>query len=145
MYPPSVPSRDTYRYSSLIDKTYTALGNHTRKFRLFGVVALVLGIVLGLAAYTNLSTDHQQYMRLCIPLDLNKLGSTTHRAFSCLSSQNQPSKTMATMAQATGKLDAFLQAQKTAFLDHLQQAKQGGRSDLSPWTLVVGNEAGGES
>lgn len=97
-------------------------------------------------------------MRLCLPVDLNRISKTGHRAFSCLrgnqtrievhptknkgeykgiSSMNGESSKVSAGEQS-GRLADFLRSQKETFLAELGEGRGEG------WVVAMGNEAGGK-
>jgi hypothetical protein len=149
----TVDRPDTSLYTSLIHRR---IGSHPRIIRHLLVFLFLTSLLLCFSAYTNLVTPEEQSMRVCLPVDLSRLSTTGHRAFSCLKSSvdidnlinNHDNLTGMTektsFASETeggfvpGKLAEFLEAQKARFLDDLRRGKRGG------WTIAMGNEAGGE-
>ncbi|KAL7425171.1 Exopolyphosphatase [Cryptotrichosporon argae] len=78
-------------------------------------------------------------MRLCVPLALDRISASAHRAFAC-NATNHASRLYAYPSAMSnvqeGKLAGFLRSQKDEFLVDLE------RGNVRGWTVAMGNEAG---
>lgn len=142
-----VPSAQ-HLYTPLNVPAHRRLGSQSRILRHALVFSILTILILAFSAYTNLRTGDEQSMRLCIPVDLNKVSQTGHKAFSCLkgakegingtfSTMNGGSKSSDGDVIQPGRLADFLALQKETFLDDLKRGK------FDNWTFAMGNEAGG--
>lgn len=116
-------------------------------------VAIPLTFVLGLAIFNS----GGRLMRLCLPINLQRISTKLHKQLSCSpvppslaanvssfssSSTSTSNPTMTATVDSTtqpGRVADFILSQKEAFL------ADAASKNLKGWTVITGNEAGGES
>lgn len=117
-----------------------------RLARLGGIIALLTASSLTILSLVAYLSPFRGATRPCLPFSLQRLSSSAHTALACPGRIG--AKTMVT-SSSTGsgtnggggggsQLEGWLRTQRESFLSDLAQGS------LKGWTIVMGNEAGGE-